>query len=292
MREKSCQVRGTRTISPSRKQLRRTSPSAPHRMWVGHQYAQYGRWISPDPAGVGAVGLSDPQSWNRYAYVLNDPIDSFDLMGLQSAPGVKWYEQTIDPFTFHWWVLQTSGGSFAGQEGNVSTGVPSWWPALAVDATWWMLDNSVDPAAANNGVKAATKCPAQKQAFFNTLGPIFTDMAREANTDPNFIAALSAYESAWLGPHAQELNNPFGLTKAGGNDLSFKSYADAADYWMYSAGRDANGYASLVSGTTTINAFLSAAQNGGYNAATKSWASDIANVYRTSIVPFAGVCGF
>jgi RHS repeat-associated protein len=32
-----------------------------------------GRWLSPDPAGLGAVDPSNPQSWNRYAFVLNDP---------------------------------------------------------------------------------------------------------------------------------------------------------------------------------------------------------------------------
>jgi hypothetical protein len=28
-----------------------------------------GRWISPDPAGMGAVDPANPQSWNRYAHV-------------------------------------------------------------------------------------------------------------------------------------------------------------------------------------------------------------------------------
>jgi RHS repeat-associated protein len=30
------------------------------------EYAQYGRWISPDPAGLGVVDPTNPQSWNRY----------------------------------------------------------------------------------------------------------------------------------------------------------------------------------------------------------------------------------
>src|SRR5689334_20496991 len=32
-----------------------------------------GRWISPDPAGLAAADPTNPQSWNRYAYALNDP---------------------------------------------------------------------------------------------------------------------------------------------------------------------------------------------------------------------------
>jgi RHS repeat-associated protein len=42
-----------------------------------------GRWISPDPLGVGAVTVTNPQSWNRYAYVLNNPMASIDPLGLE-----------------------------------------------------------------------------------------------------------------------------------------------------------------------------------------------------------------
>ena len=41
-----------------------------------------GRWISPDPSGLGAVDVTDPQSWNRYAYVRNRPLLFTDTLGL------------------------------------------------------------------------------------------------------------------------------------------------------------------------------------------------------------------
>jgi RHS repeat-associated protein len=41
-----------------------------------------GRWISPDPAGLAAVDPTNPQSWNRYAYVLNNPLSLIDPAGL------------------------------------------------------------------------------------------------------------------------------------------------------------------------------------------------------------------
>jgi RHS repeat-associated protein len=41
-----------------------------------------GRWISPDPAGMSAVDPSNPQSWNRYAYALNNPLRNVDPTGL------------------------------------------------------------------------------------------------------------------------------------------------------------------------------------------------------------------
>jgi len=43
-----------------------------------------GRFLTPDPFGGSAVA-ANPQSWNRYAYVNNDPINHNDPSGL--APG-------------------------------------------------------------------------------------------------------------------------------------------------------------------------------------------------------------
>lgn len=44
-----------------------------------------GRWISPDPAGLGAVNPGSPQTWNRYAYVGNNPLALIDPLGLCDA---------------------------------------------------------------------------------------------------------------------------------------------------------------------------------------------------------------
>jgi RHS repeat-associated protein len=46
-----------------------------------------GRWISPDPAGSAAVDPTNPQSWNRYAYVLNNPLSLTDASGLDDGCG-------------------------------------------------------------------------------------------------------------------------------------------------------------------------------------------------------------
>jgi RHS repeat-associated protein len=45
-------------------------------------YSNQGRWISPDPAGLNAADATSPQSWNRYAYVLNSPLNFIDPDGL------------------------------------------------------------------------------------------------------------------------------------------------------------------------------------------------------------------
>ena len=46
------------------------------------EYGIQGRWPSPDPAGLAAVDPSNPQSWNRYAYVGNNPLALTDPSGM------------------------------------------------------------------------------------------------------------------------------------------------------------------------------------------------------------------
>ena len=47
-----------------------------------------GRWLSPDPGGVNAVRLDDPQTWNMYAYVRNNPATLNDPTGLEEGTRV------------------------------------------------------------------------------------------------------------------------------------------------------------------------------------------------------------
>jgi RHS repeat-associated protein len=45
-----------------------------------------GRWLTPDPAGMDAADLGNPQTWNRYAYVMNNPLSWLDPLGLAKCP--------------------------------------------------------------------------------------------------------------------------------------------------------------------------------------------------------------
>jgi RHS repeat-associated protein len=64
-----------------------------------------GRFITPDPF-QGSIILGNPDSWNRYAYVLNDPINYSDPHGLYPYSGIAgwwsriraWYwRQIVNP---------------------------------------------------------------------------------------------------------------------------------------------------------------------------------------------------
>lgn len=54
-----------------------------------------GRWISPDPAGLGAVDFNNPQTLNRYSYVANYPLTVTDPTGMDFG-----YD-TYDPGSSH-----------------------------------------------------------------------------------------------------------------------------------------------------------------------------------------------
>jgi len=54
-----------------------------------------GRWIRPDPAGLAAVDPSNPQTWNRYAYVHNNPLSFTDPLGLDGDN--PWEFEPSDP---------------------------------------------------------------------------------------------------------------------------------------------------------------------------------------------------
>ena len=43
-----------------------------------------GRFLSADPASLAAVDPSDPQTWNQYAYVRNNPLDTTDPTGMDA----------------------------------------------------------------------------------------------------------------------------------------------------------------------------------------------------------------
>lgn len=57
--------------------------------WFRKNESAAGRWTSPDPYN-GSISLADPQSFNRYSYVQNDPTNFVDPSGLQAVAFVCW----------------------------------------------------------------------------------------------------------------------------------------------------------------------------------------------------------
>jgi RHS repeat-associated protein len=47
-----------------------------------HYASSMGRFLSPDPKIMTARHLTNPQEWNKYAYVINNPLTRFDPDGM------------------------------------------------------------------------------------------------------------------------------------------------------------------------------------------------------------------
>lgn len=93
--------------------------------WDGETYLDHasfrdynptqGRWMTPDPAGIAAVDPSNPQTWNRYAYVVNNVVNLTDASGLD---GIR-HCWSNDGFHVQW---TTDGSSCAGSAHNSAAG--------------------------------------------------------------------------------------------------------------------------------------------------------------------------
>jgi len=60
-----------------------------------HYDSLQGRFTQVDPIGAGATDISDPQSWNMYAYCGNDPINHTDPDGLFFGKLFKWIGKAL-----------------------------------------------------------------------------------------------------------------------------------------------------------------------------------------------------
>lgn len=93
--------------------------------WFRKNENRAGRWTSPDPYN-GSMSLGNPQSFNRYSYVENQPTNFVDPRGLNAAsPGTTyggilwtmWYGNNIDGWRLvrQWFeAYPGSGGEGAG----------------------------------------------------------------------------------------------------------------------------------------------------------------------------------
>jgi RHS repeat-associated protein len=85
-----------------------------------------GRWISPDPASFAAADPGAPQSWNQYAYVMNNPLIAFDPLGLFCVWDDGSFDANDDPGTGDPSRCGAAGGTWFGGE-------PSGWDPNAGD---------------------------------------------------------------------------------------------------------------------------------------------------------------
>jgi RHS repeat-associated protein len=122
------------------------------------------------------------------------------------------------------------------------------------------------------------------QALWDWLCSRIKNLARQLNIDPSFLFALAGKEAGWndanmhpndrnasiddVPRHAEELNNPFGVTDRGGKDLSYPDLDAAFAYWAAHFGR-------YVNGAQTIDAFWAGLQKEGYNSKNRHYGPEL-----------------
>ena len=119
------------------------------------QSSNQGRWFVPDPSGMAAVDITNPQTLNRYAYVGNNPVSNVDPLGLFDVDG----GDEDDDFGGGGLGGGGAGGYVSGNTGDGSTST-SLNPADYPDATDIPLPDNPDNDAPDGGTPQYPPIPA------------------------------------------------------------------------------------------------------------------------------------
>ncbi len=114
--------------------------------------ASQGRWLVPDPAGLAAVDPTNPQTWNRYAYVANNPLRCIDRIG----PGCR---------LSRWNRRITVGACTDGSRYGVARD-PSWWTFMIQGSPQMpcAFPGACSRSAGGGGGGTGSQSSAQKQS--------------------------------------------------------------------------------------------------------------------------------
>ena len=167
-----------------------------------------GRWISPDPAGMAAVDPADPQTWNRYTYVTNGPLNSVDPLGLVGPFGDcttgcrRQGGYNYDAFDFFPGAFSTIGGSWVLHTTYTWT---DWGPDSFASGSFWELVegpgsvtflDSVPSVTAANSDRAANT--ATISAYHPSVGQCLAQAALDAGLDLTSLSMLpDANQDSW-----------------------------------------------------------------------------------------------
>ena len=167
------------------------------------QFRQYnstqGRWLSPDPY-YGSYDLSNPQSFNRYAYTLNNPLSFTDQLGLEIVACPPGYPADLcvddpQPDPPNEPDLGGSGPQQPNIPGGGRNGAPTRTPEQQLEARCFAITASVKTltvTATANGLVAAGA------VAFGTFVPVTAPVALPFAAITGGIAGLEALGAAGL----------------------------------------------------------------------------------------------
>jgi RHS repeat-associated protein len=152
-----------------------------------------GRWLSPDPMGWGSASLENPQSLNRYAYVMNSPLSNVDPNGLECVWDDGSYDSNNDP--------ETGAVDANGQHSNCTSAGGTWVDHSNFDGMPdWCSDQDADAGTCGYD----TSLP---NALFDPNAPS-NDPTKGMSLTQFAKTAWQAWTSDWTAPKAtcQQLN--------------------------------------------------------------------------------------
>jgi RHS repeat-associated protein len=140
------------------------------------QSPSLGRFMSPDPANAGA-DPSNPQSWNMYSYVLNNPLDAVDPTGLwcvwddgsghdPDPSDGGWDQPGCEDQGGHWDPTDTITNLWSDSNGNI-TNVAWAGGIMSIDSSLGITTSNIDDYLAQGAnPNIPTIGPASKDCSF------------------------------------------------------------------------------------------------------------------------------
>jgi RHS repeat-associated protein len=252
---------------------------------------RFGRFCSVDLVDGKSA---DPQSWNHYVYVRDNPVNLTDpsgkfwqfffaLLGQLIGRLVMGFVQSgiQDMLGIH---INFGGIEIPGMPVDLRTpptfptGPGTDWqtvlsgrpdPSKAVIVDTWGASSFQD-AGPGPGAGQRKDCPPEKRRFFDWLDKPLGGMASDLGTTKTLMLTLAAKEAGWTEKdldHNQPLNNPFGVNKinkkgqAAGN-INYPTLGNAIEDWKVQ-GTAAGGipWGERVKGAETPADFVRALQH-------------------------------
>lgn len=165
--------------------------------YFGARYyaSSMGRWMSPDPGKINKKHLANPQKWNKYAYVLNNPLALFDPDGQE--------EITIVYRTFIASATATAAGkTYAGDNRTFSQA------ADASSRTTITIRIETDPSIRPGNPIISATGTVQGSAGPTTLLDPSGNITKTANTGLPFATGSRDANGSAVVNIAQDVKNP------------------------------------------------------------------------------------